>query len=522
MKVFFRVDASAQIGIGHLMRCLTLAEALRERGVGIRFFCREHTGNLIALLHQKAMPVTVLPSQAINDLTFAEDYAAWLGVTQVEDAGQTIEAINGEKPDWLVVDHYGLDIEWEQRLRPHVSKLIVIEDLANRHHDCDVLLDQNYSDGGEKRYGYLVPENCRLLLGPRYALLRSEYSAHRKTLRTRNGQVRKVLVFFGGTDPQNMTGLALEALSQAALRHLDVDVVVGSNNPHRETLAKQARERPQTTIYGPLPHLADLMAQADLAIGAGGATTWERMCLGLPTVVISIAENQRTASEALAKVQLVQYAGHFSDMNIETLSQLLRQFSHDAERLAGLSIQNQLQVDGFGALRLAEVLCPSASNDIRLRPACEDDMIFYYNWANDPEVRKHSFDTTTITWAMHHAWFASKLHDVKSHLYVLEIATLPVGQIRFDKEADEASIDYSLDTIVRGRGWGSRLVAMGADLMQKIESLRLRALVKSRNEVSCSIFLHLGFTEELGLLKESVVECRSFFCDPVCSGKLEE
>jgi RimJ/RimL family protein N-acetyltransferase len=246
------------------------------------------------------------------------------------------------------------------------------------------------------------------------------------------------------------------------------------------------------------------------------------MCLGLPTVVISIAENQRTASEALAKVQLVQYAGHFSDMNIETLSQLLRQFSHDAERLAGLSIQNQLQVDGFGALRLAEVLCPSASNDIRLRPACEDDMIFYYNWANDPEVRKHSFDTTTITWAMHHAWFASKLHDVKSHLYVLEIATLPVGQIRFDKEADEASIDYSLDTIVRGRGWGSRLVAMGADLMQKIESLRLRALVKSRNEVSCSVFLHLGFTEELGLLKESVVECRSFFCDPVCSGKLEE
>ncbi|BAN36701.1 hypothetical protein SCD_n02902 [Sulfuricella denitrificans skB26] len=495
MKAVFRVDASARMGIGHLMRCLTLAEALRERGVQIRFVCREHMGNLIALLQQQAMPVTVLPAPAVTDATSGEDYAAWLGATQAEDAEQSIEALNGEKPDWLVVDHYGLDVEWELRLRPHVGKLMVIDDLANRHHDCDVLLDQNYSEEGERRYAGLVPAACKLLTGPRYALLRPEYAAYRKILRARDGQVKRVLVFFGGSDPQNMTGLALDALSHAELRHLDVDVVIGANNPHRKMLEKQLRERLQTRIYGSRPHLADLMAQADLAIGAGGATTWERMCLGLPTVVISIAENQRPASEALEEAKLIHYAGHFSDIKTDQLTQLLKKLSRDVGKLAELSSLNQLQVDGLGALRLVEVLCPSATNGIRHRPACEEDIVLYYNWANDPEVRKNAVNTPSIPWATHHAWFANKLHDVNSHLFVLEVDGLPVGQIRFDKAEDEALIDYSLDVIVRGRGWGSRLIALGADMMRQIEPVRLRAEVKVWNEASSAVFLHMGFTE---------------------------
>ena len=494
MKIVFRVDASTRMGIGHFMRCLTLAEVLRERGVQARFICREHTGNLIALLRQKAIPVTALPAPAIND-TSGEDYAAWLGVTQAEDAEQTIEALNGERPDWLAVDHYGLDVEWEQRLRPHASKLMVIDDLANRYHDCDVLLDQNYATEGERRYLGLVPDACKLLVGPRYALLRPEYAAYRKTLRVRDGKVRRVLVFFGGSDPQNMTGLVLETLSRAELRNLDVDVVVGANNPHRETLEKQVRERPQTTIYGSRPHLADLMAQADLAIGAGGATTWERMCLGLPTVVISIAENQQPVSESLTEAQLIHYAGHFSGIKTDQLTQLLKQHCYDAENLTELSTQNQLQVDGLGTLRLMEVLCPSDINEIRLRPASDEDIVGYYNWANDPAVRKHAVNTSAISWATHQAWFASKLHDVNSQLFVLEAAGLPVGQIRFDKEGGEAHVDYSLDPIVRGRGWGLRLLALGIDGMRQIEPVRLRAEVKAGNEVSAAVFLRNGFTE---------------------------
>lgn len=163
MKVVFRVDASNRMGIGHLMRCLTLAEVLRGRGAQIRFICREHAGNLIGYLGQKAIPVAILPALDSGKPIHAEEnYAVWLGASQEEDAIQTIEALEGEIPDWLVVDHYGLDAEWERRLRPHANQLMVIDDLANRSHDCNVLLDQNYSLENEQRYARIVPAACEL------------------------------------------------------------------------------------------------------------------------------------------------------------------------------------------------------------------------------------------------------------------------------------------------------------------------------------------------------------------------
>ncbi|MEX6780098.1 UDP-2,4-diacetamido-2,4,6-trideoxy-beta-L-altropyranose hydrolase, partial [Limnospira fusiformis] len=211
MKVIFRVDSSAQIGSGHLIRCRTLAEELRRRGAEVRFICREHRGNLIHLLSQAAFPVTVLPPPPQSSGEMEENYQAWLGVSAETDAQETLLALGGESADWLVVDHYGLDAVWERQLRPQVKQILVIDDLANRPHDCDVLLDQNYSQLGEQRYQGWVPHSCRLLLGPRYGLLRPEYPLYRQALSPHRGQVRRVLVFFGGTDSQNMTGKALEA-----------------------------------------------------------------------------------------------------------------------------------------------------------------------------------------------------------------------------------------------------------------------------------------------------------------------
>jgi UDP-2,4-diacetamido-2,4,6-trideoxy-beta-L-altropyranose hydrolase len=477
------------------MRCLTLAESLRERGAQLRFVCREHTGNLIALLQQKAMPVTVLPAPALNDTNTSEDYAAWLGVTQAEDIEQTIEALNGENPDWLVVDHYGLDVEWERVLRPHVSNLLVIDDLANRRHDCDVLLDQNYSAKGEQRYAGLVTDACKLLVGPRYALLRPEYRAYRKTLGARYGHVKRVLVFFGGTDPHNVTGMTLEALSHPKLKHLEVDVVVGANNPHRKNIEQQVLHRQLTTLYESRPHLADLMAQADIALGAGGATTWERMCLGLPTVVVAIAENQSPAADALAAKHLIIYAGKIPLVSAENLSKEIIASISNASRLNALSEQNELTVDGFGALRIREVMLPTDISNLRLRLACQEDVVTYFNWANDSEVLKNAIDTALIPWLTHKEWFAKKSKDPSSHMYVMEAAGLPVGQVLFERKEDEARIDYSLDSIARGRGWGPRLIALGTDLMQEIKPVRLRAEVKGGNEASATVFLRMGFTE---------------------------
>jgi len=496
MKVVFRVDASNRMGIGHLMRCLTLAEVLRGRGAQIRFICRQHAGNLIEHLGQRAVPVAVLPAPDTGKpIRTEENYAVWLGASQEEDARQTIEALHGEMQDWLVVDHYGLDAEWERRLRPCANRLMVIDDLANRPHDCDVLLDQNYSLEGEQRHAGLVPDTCKLLVGPRYALLRPEYAMHRDTSKAGNGVVSKVLVYFGGPDPNNMTGMALEALSCAELEHLTVAIVVGVNGLHKEAICEQARQRPRTELYTSRPHLADLMSESDLAIGAGGATTWERMCLGLPPILVSISDNQLPSCNALAKAQLVSYAGHVTNINAEHLKRRILEICGDEQRRAEQRLRNRLHVDGLGALRVAEVMVPSAANAIRLRPVCEKDIVLYFNWANDPQVRRNAVHTSPIPWATHEAWFAGKLRDANSHLFVQEASGLPVGQIRFAREGDEAHIDYSLDSIVRGRGWGTKLVALGCDLMQGIQPLRLRAEVKVENIFSSNVFLRVGFTE---------------------------
>ena len=492
MNVVFRVDASNLIGTGHVMRCLTLAESLRARGMRVRFICREHIGHLFAQLKLRAIPVTILPGFPMGDIANDEDYAAWLSVTQAEDAEQTISALKGEKPDFLVVDHYGLDIEWERRLRPHAHKIMVVDDLANRTHDCDVLLDQNYSAEGEKRYEGLVPEKCQILVGTRYALLRSEYVTFRKTLSSRDGNVKRVLVFLGGSDPHDLTGMTLDALCDPDLIHLEVDVVVGTNYLYHNSLKKLAGERQQTVIYGPRPHLADLMARADLAIGAGGATTWERMCLGLPTVLISIAANQRPASEALAKAKLVHYAGHYTEVNTHNLKLLLVSVIKDLSNHVELTELNQIQVDGLGVLRVGEVLFPSSPSALSLRPTCEADIIHYFNWDNSSDVLSLLNYTSAISWERYKEWFKNQLTSANNRLFVLEAAGLPVGQICFHDDAAVASIDYSLDVIVQARGWYSHLINLGSKMMRQIAPIRLSFGVKTDNTTSSPVFLRIA------------------------------
>lgn len=355
LEAVIRVDASTHTGLGHLVRCRTLATFLRARGAGIRFICRAHPGHRIADLEADAFPVGTLPTPPPATIA-DDDYAGWLGVTQAQDAAETLTALGDGRPDWLIVDHYGLDAEWEQALRPRVGRILVIDDLANRRHDCDLLLDQNHVRHGSARYQALLPTGARLLLGPRYALLHPAYREWRQTLRPRTGEVLHLLIFFGGSDPRNLTGLALNALAMPALAHLTVNVVVGANNPHQTRIAAQVATRPSARLYGPRPHLADLMAEADLAIGAGGATTWERCCLGLPSLVVSIADNQRPASTALAADGFIQYLGDQDGVTVATLREAVLSLVSDPVRRRALSMAGTELVDGEGAMRVIEAM----------------------------------------------------------------------------------------------------------------------------------------------------------------------
>lgn len=355
MKAVFRVDASATMGTGHLTRCRTLAHELRNYGAEVQFVCRKLSGNRIADLRDEGFRVHELPAPDEGRLQKDGDYAAWLGVTQAEDASETI-AVLTDQPDWLIVDHYALDLNWEQQLRPYVQNLMVIDDLANRDHDCDVLLDQNYSSDPEIRYNGRVPNEAIQLLGPRYALLQPEYAAYRVELSPHSGQASRIFIFFGGTDPENLTGLSLQALAQSGQDEITVDAIVGPNNPNREALAEQAKRMPNLTIYSPRPHLADLMANADLAIGAGGTTTWERCCLGLPSVVVSIADNQKPACHALSHDNVIHYAGHYQSVSAQKLRSVIMELVGSQETLKRLSRASMQTVDGVGGTRVATQL----------------------------------------------------------------------------------------------------------------------------------------------------------------------
>jgi UDP-2,4-diacetamido-2,4,6-trideoxy-beta-L-altropyranose hydrolase len=359
MKIAFRADASLLMGSGHLMRCLTLAEALKAQGAECHFISREHPGHLLEVIRQRGHAVTALPAGELmsateNDSVQQPAHAAWLGCGWQTDALQTGTILASLQPDWLVVDHYAIDQRWEEALAPHYRKLLVIDDLADRPHCCDLLLDQNwFGDDTPTRYRNLVPPHCKCYLGPEFALLKPEYAQLRSNMPSRDGTVRRVLVFLGGSDPTNQTGKVLTALRQPSLAHLQVDVVIGQNHPDVEGIAAQVAARPGSTLHQGLPTLAHLMSRADLMISAGGSTTWERMCLGLPAIVISVAANQKSTNVALMNAGYIDFLGEMNEVSVSNIADAVR---HSLVNAATLKVQSNLGqklVSGIGA----QVVC---------------------------------------------------------------------------------------------------------------------------------------------------------------------
>ena len=359
MKVAIRTDASTVIGTCHVMRCKTLADELRSRGVGVRFICREHPGHMIPLLHDAGYSTAVLPASAaggyIQD-TGRDDYATWLGVEQAVDAAQTIEALGNFEPDWLVVDHYGLDVTWERLLRPKVGHIFVIDDLANRHHDCDLLLNQNLYAEMESHYTEMLPHHARQLLGPRFALLRPEFHKARESLRKRDGTIRRILVFFGGVDPTRETEKALEALRQLNRLDIAVDVVIGISNPQADVIHTRCSEMPNVSFHSQISNMAELMERNDLAIGASGTSTWERCCVSLPTIVVTLAENQVDIAKSAARWGALIYLGQAQEVSVGALVAALSELMTSSSLVQSLTKKAGEICDGGGVNRVVNAM----------------------------------------------------------------------------------------------------------------------------------------------------------------------
>lgn len=495
MQVTIRVDASQAIGTGHVMRCLTLANALTEKGAQVCFVCRELQGHLCGLIEARGFTVFRLPAPHLPDTPSRPGYASWLGVSEDQDARETLEAIAILKPDWLVVDHYALGRGWEAAMRSDVGRILAVDDLA-RAHDCDLLLDQNYFQDPEKRYQGLLPSKCHELLGPTYALLRPEFRQARKFCRMRGNGIVRVLIYFGGNDPDNLTGMALEALSDNQFRHLLVDAVIGPNNPHQDKLEKLAQQRPGTRLHIQPEGFIELMLRADLCIGAGGTTTWERICLDLPSLVITVAENQEAFTNELNQKRFVAWVGRQGAVSASDINKAL------VKKIIKPQYKNHVScflnpVDGLGALRVAEKIVPSEKEELSLRKVSQEDMELYYFWANDPKVRKNSFQQEQITWNKHVAWFRSRLGSPSTEMWLMQTPSgLPVGQVRFDIDGETVNISYSLDPVARGRGWGVRLVELGINKVSESgNGIMIQGKVKKGNHASRKIFFNLGFSE---------------------------
>ena len=514
----FRCDSSMRIGSGHVMRCRSLARALQLRGVDVVFLCRRLPGDLISLL-QEEFPVLVLselptvtsPADQGQPLTGRPLYAFWLGCPEEQDAIESLEVLAAaqlQTPTWLIVDHYGLGATWHQRMQEGLRladttspTVVVLDDLADRSHGATVLVDPNRLDpNATYPYRGLVPEDCTTLLGPAYALLDPLYAQLQSLLPTRS-HLARVLVFFGGIDAANLSGAALSALSHHRLLHLALDIVVSPLSPHLEQLESCILHRSNTLLHVGLPSLALLMARADLAIGAAGTASWERVCLGLPCLVVPVAENQEQGARALEE------HGAARCLNLEDkadpvaiIQQSMLELLDAPEDLQAMS-ESCLQLgDGRGLARVIAAMVGPASG-LHLRPALPSDLWLYYWWASDPQVRRQSFNTDSFSMAEHRRWFAGRLNSANALLFVLEDGDgLPLGQIRFERAVEtnkRAVIGFSLDYLARGRGFAPLLLELGLAELTRCwgNGLEAYAEVRADNSSSCRAFLRAEFQE---------------------------
>lgn len=331
MLAVIRADASTSIGSGHVMRCLTLAHRLKkEKNAKVVFVMRDLLGNLIDVVKKQGFDVLKLPSA--NQKYSLNGYGLWLTVPMEVDAKQTIEVLQHylqehgcDVVDRLIVDSYALDEQWELMLRPYCGEIMVIDDLANRKHDCDILLDQNFYLNKDVRYAGLVPEHCKMLLGPEHALLREEFYEAKKHLRKRDGNIKSILVFYGGSDLTNETEKAIKALVQLHDEgySFTADIITGLSNSRRGKIEKICSKYHFLHYYCQVSNMAEFMNKADLMLGAGGSTTWERLYMELPALVTAVAENQIQGCRDCSQAGIIEYLGINEDVRVDTILEAL-------------------------------------------------------------------------------------------------------------------------------------------------------------------------------------------------------
>ncbi|MDO8464120.1 MAG: UDP-2,4-diacetamido-2,4,6-trideoxy-beta-L-altropyranose hydrolase [Gallionella sp.] len=501
MKIAIRVDASSKIGTGHFMRCLTLADALKQHGAQTRFISRQIPEYLRDMLAEKGHEFRRLDSKPSKEAVGNLSHAHWLGTGQHADAQDSIQVLSDQDWDWLIVDHYALDANWESALRQSAKNIFVIDDIADRQHDCDVLLDQNfYADMGTRYIGK-VPARCQLLLGPRYALLRDEFRQLREQAKPRSGAVKRILIFFGGVDAGNYTAVAIEALANIGIDDLQVDVVIGTQHTHRKDIESACAEHGFAS-HVQTHRMAELMAAADFAIGAGGSATWERCCLGLPAFAICTADNQVKQVADAASENLL-YAPELKGELLQVIKRHLCALMENSCLRQAISRNAMRAVDGRGVLRVIGNL---GCSSIEIRVAKHEDSKQLFEWRNHPTVRAASRNSEVINWEAHQKWLATVLASPDRLLLIGQREGVPVGVVRFDIQDDEAEVSIYLIPGIKEAGLGRCLLQSAEHwfALNRPGICKICAHVLGGNERSHHLFLGLGYQVESTLYSKAL------------------
>ncbi len=423
-----------------------------------------------------------------------QDYAHWLPYGWRADAAACLNVLADiGRVDWLIVDHYALDRRWEEMLVPVTVRLMVIDDLANRDHACDLLLDQNLVDGMATRYHLRVPANCRQLLGPSYALLRPEFAATRAAAQARPtlAGVNSILVMFGGADAVDLTSETVAALRELAYAG-SVNVVVGPLYANVATLRESLAALPGAILHVAPSGLANLIAGADFVVGSPGVSSWERCVLGAPAAVVTVASNQAQIATALARVGAHWHLGALGGDSFDALKAALALALHSPDSLEGMRRHAFAVCDGLGTDRVVRHLAALA---ITLRPATIEQAGILHAWRNDPRVRQASFNTSVIDFETHMRWIEQVLADPQRHLLIAATVDGDVAGVRFDCAGDEAEVSIYLAPDLGNRGLGTAVIKeMRHWARVNLPAVsRLTATVLANNPSSRKAFLNAGF-----------------------------
>ncbi len=480
------------------MRCLTLACALKELGVRSHFVCRHLPEHLANQLSEAGVSWTGLP--AIEGLLDDLAHSAWLGCSQSQDAEATLIALSGSNWDAVVVDHYALDHRWHALVRQRSAYLMVIDDLADRVHGCDLLLDQNLQGDVGARYEGRVPASCRQLLGPDHALLRQEFALVRGRVTARTGGVHRILVFFGGMDAGNDTLPTVKALAQMSLGGKRVDVVIGTQHPARQAV-EQACLLAGFNCHVQTPHMAELTAAADFAVCAGGTALWERCCLGLPTLTVATAANQVDQVRHAARLGAV-HAPLLAKGDVDGLQRHITSAIESPDFLHVLSRTAMGLVDGKGAQRAAQALLGALvarrTQVVKVAPAVEADAELAWRWRNDPVVRQTAFHPEPIPWVDHQRWWLGSLSNPKRALLLGTVDMVAVGVLRFDFDGQlGAVVSIYIDPARTGQGVGKGLLRAGVSWLvcNRPDIRQVFAEILPENVASQALFRSVGFVE---------------------------